>query len=271
MPKYNNQVIKCPNYPVLRSLKSILMKLPIHQSIKDVKVISPEILIDSNSKEMIISLKGNEFTGSYRYGKYLFGKLSNGLFLIMHFGMTGFLHYGDSNGTKSRYPRLNIYFSNGNHLNFDDARKFGKLGLTNDPDEFIKMKRLGSDALLVDLADFKNIFKGRKGMMKPLLLNQNLIAGIGNLYADEILYQSGIHPQTRADRLDAYEWDSLFKNTKKVLNKAIEYQDKPGSLPNSYLLPHRHKEGYCPEGGDLNVIKVGGRTTFLCPRRQKMK
>jgi formamidopyrimidine-DNA glycosylase len=141
--------------------------------------------------------------------------------------------------------------------------------MTSDPDEFIKLKRLGPDALLVDFEEFQNILGDRKGMIKPLLLNQNLIAGIGNLYADEILYQTGIHPVTRADQIDASQLKHLFLNMKKVLKKAIKYQDKPGSLPKTYLLPHRHKGGQCPEGGDLEIIKVGGRTTFLCPGRQE--
>jgi formamidopyrimidine-DNA glycosylase len=260
-----------PELPSVEIFKNYFDETSLHQSIKDVKVISPEILVDTNRKEMVRSLKGNEFTGSYRYGKYLFGKLSNELFLIMHFGMTGYLYYGDSTGETSRYPRFNIYFSNGNHLAFDDARKFGKLGMTNDPDEFITRRRLGPDALDVNFNDFQNIFKSRKGMIKPLLINQNIIAGIGNLYADEILYQSGIHPLTRADRLDAYEWKHLFKNMKKVLHKAIEYQDKIESLPESYLLPNRYKGGKCPEGGELKILKVGGRTTFLCSQRQRMK
>jgi formamidopyrimidine-DNA glycosylase len=259
-----------PELPSVEIFKKYFDENALHQPIKVVKVISPEMLVDVSSLEMIRSLENSEFTDSYRYGKYLFGKLDNDLFLFMHFGMTGYFHYGSSENS-SKHPRLEIYFSNGNHLAFDDARKFGKLGITSDPDEFIKMKKLGPDALHVKLKEFREIFKGRKGMIKPLLMNQNIIAGIGNLYADEILYQSNIHPVTHADKLDSKDWNLLFQNTNKILLKAIEYQDKTQSLPQSYLLPHRHQKGHCPEGGDLEVIKVGGRTTFLCPHRQKIK
>ena len=259
-----------PELPSVEIFKRFFDGTSLHQPIKDVKVMSPEVLVDTEGVDLVRSLKGHEFTGSYRYGKYLFGKLSNELFLIMHFGMTGFLHYGNSENL-SHYPRMEIYFSNGNHLAFDDARKFGKLGITSDPSEFIKMRRLGPDALDVSLNEFHDLFKGRKGMIKPLLMNQNIIAGIGNLYADEILYQTNIHPLTHADKLNNGEWDLLFENTKKVLLKAIEYHDKIESLPKSYLLPHRHSGGHCPEGEELEVIKVAGRTTFLCPHRQKLK
>lgn len=258
-----------PELPSVEIFKRYFDGHALNQVIKKVEMSSLELLVDLSIHELESSLMDHEFVSSCRYGKYLFSQLDNELYLIMHFGMTGYLHYGYGSNDNSPYPRLRIDFVNGNHLAFDDARKFGKLGMTSDPDEFIKLNRLGPDALLVDFEEFQNILGDRKGMIKPLLLNQNLIAGIGNLYADEILYQTGIHPVTRADQIDASQLKHLFLNMKKVLKKAIEYQDKPKSLPKTYLLPHRHKGGHCPEGGDLEIIKVGGRTTFLCPRRQK--
>lgn len=258
-----------PELPSVEIFKKYFDRTSLHQLINNANVVSPEILVETNTTQMKKALEGHEFTESIRYGKYLFGKLNNGLFLIMHFGMTGYLHYDMQNSSK--YPRLILKFSDGNFLAFDDARKFGKLGLTHDPDEFIAMRRLGPDALEVNFEDFQGIFRGRKGMMKPLLLNQNILAGIGNLYADEILYQSRVHPMTPANQLDDQEWEHLFWNMKKVLQKAIECQDKLDSLPESYLLPHRHKGEKCPNGGEMEIIKVGGRTTFLCPSRQRKK
>ena len=261
--------IKMPELPSVEIFKKYFDKTSLHQLITKANVVSPEILVESSTTQIKKALEGHKFIDSIRYGKYLFGKLDNDLFLIMHFGMTGTLHYDRQNS--SRYPRLLLKFSDGNFLAFDDARKFGKLGLTMDPYGFIKKRRLGPDALEVNFKDFQEIFRGRKGMMKPLLLNQNILAGIGNLYADEILYQSRIHPMTHANQLDDPEWEHLFQNMKKVLQKAIECQDILDSLPETYLLPHRHKGGKCPEGGEMEIIKVGGRTTFLCPSRQRMK
>lgn len=258
-----------PELPSVEIFKKYFDKTSLHQLITNVNVISPEILVETSSRQMKKAMEGHEFTDSIRYGKYLFGKLDNDLFLTMHFGMTGYLHYDNQNSSK--YPRLLIKFSGGNYLAFDDARKFGKLGLTPDPDEFIESRGLGPDALEVNFEDFQKLFKSRKGMIKPLLLNQNLLAGIGNLYADEILYQSGVHPLTHANSLDKQEWEQIFQNMKKVLQKAIECNDNIKSLPESYLLPHRHKCGKCPEGEKLETIKVGGRTTFLCPHRQMIK
>ena len=255
-----------PELPSVEIFKKYFDKTSLHQLITDVNVISPEILVGTSSSRMKKAMEEHEFTESSRYGKYLFGKLDNDLFLIMHFGMTGYLHYEHQN--TSRYPRLLIKFTGGNFLAFDDARKFGKLGLTRDPDEFIKSKKIGPDALEVSFKDFYEIVHGRKGMIKPLLLNQNILAGIGNLYADEILYQSRVHPLTRANLIDEQGWEQIFQNMKKVLQKAIECEDDIKSLPQSYLLPHRHKGGKCPDGEKLKTIKVGGRTTFLCPHQQ---
>lgn len=253
----------------METFKRYFDKTSLHQPVTHVTVFSPEILVETSTTQMKESMEGHEFTESIRYGKYLFGKLDNELFLIIHFGMTGFLHYDTKNS--SRYPRLLIKFLGGNFLAFDDARKFGKVSLTRDPGEFIKKRRLGPDALEVNYEDFLESFQGRKGMIKPLLLNQNLLAGIGNLYADEILYQSGVHPMTPANLLNDHEWERIFSAMKKVLQKAIEHHDKIESLPESYLLPHRYKGGECPEGDKFEVITVGGRTTFLCPHRQIMK
>ena len=103
-----------------------------------------------------------------------------------------------------------------------------------------------------------------------MIINQNFIAGIGNLYADEILYQSRIHPLTKADDLGGEKLEILFKAMRKVLNKAIEHQDQPPNMPSSFLLPHRHPGGECPSGESIKILKVGGRTTYFCPDYQKI-
>jgi formamidopyrimidine-DNA glycosylase len=258
-----------PELPSVEIYKQYFDKTSLNQTISSFEVKSPEILVNTTPQKLQKALIGQEFISSRRYGKYLFSHLNNDYFLVMHFGMTGYLYYSRENNSK--HPRLLIVFSNGNHLAFDDARKFGKLGLTRDPQKFIREKALGPDALEVDLNSFKESFRRRKGMIKPLLLNQKLIAGIGNLYADEILYQSRLHPQTHAHHLNPRDWEQLFQNMKMVLKKAIEYQDKPGALPSSFLLPHRYQGGECPDGRDLEIVKVGGRTTYLCPHLQIRK
>ncbi len=260
-----------PELPSLEIYKNYFDSTSLHQRIKSIEIRSPEILINAKSSKLREALLGFEFTSSMRYGKYLFCQLNNDYFLIIHFGMTGYLKYFQKNSLKtySNHIRLLIQFINEDELVFDDMRKFGKLGLTKDPDNFIKEKNLGPDALEINFKTFQELFRKRKGIIKSLIMNQNFIAGIGNLYADEILYQSRIHPLTTADKLDKDNLKKLFKEMKMVLNKAIEYQDKPHNMPSNFLLAHRYQGGECPKGGSLITLKIGGRTTYLCPEYQK--
>jgi len=258
-----------PELPSVEIFKRYFDQHALNQVIKKVEVRSPELVVDVNPRTLERSLEGQEFVSSRRYGKYLFSQLDNDQYLIMHFGMTGYLHYFREESSK--YPRMLISFQNGFHLAFDDARKFGKLGLTPDPDQFIAGKGLGEDALEIKFKTFQELFPGRRGMIKPLLLNQNFIAGIGNLYADEILYQCGLHPETPAHHLSRTDIRTLYYQMRRVLEKAIQYQDRPQDFPESYLLSHRYPGGQCPEGGPLEVTKVGGRTSYYCPERQGLK
>ena len=261
-----------PELPSLEIYKTYFNSTSLYQRIKKIEIRSPEILINVKPNELRKALYGLEFIGSRRYGKYLFCQLNNDYFLIIHFGMTGYLKYIQKNSLKnySNHIRLLIQFINEDELVFDDMRKFGKLGLTRNPDNFIREKNLGPDALEITFKTFKELFRKRKGIIKSLIMNQNFIAGIGNLYADEILYQSRIHPLTTADKLDKDNLKKLFQEMKMVLNKAIEYHDTPHNMPSNFLLAHRHQGGECPHGGTLITLKIGGRTTYLSPEYQKI-
>lgn len=257
-----------PELPSVEIFKQFFKSTSLKQEIKSVEVNSPEILMNTSPQELGDELQGQEFTHGRRYGKYLFAQLSNQYYLTIHFGMNGYLKYFQEDG--GPYIRLQVEFNNGYKLGFDDTRKFGKVWLTCDPKKFVQEKNLGPDAMEIDFKTFKTLFGKRTGQLKPLLMNQNFIAGIGNLYADEILYQSGIHPLSKAYNLDDAELQRLFQDMKMVLDKAIEYQDDINALPHSFLLPHRHINGECPQGEALKIIKVGGRTTYFCPERQKL-
>lgn len=256
-----------PELPSVEIFKQYFDSTSLNQKIKSIEIRSPEILINVLPKELENSLINRRFIGSMRYGKYLFSHLENDDYLILHFGMTGYLKYNKKD--VNPYTRLSVAFEEG-CLEFIDMRKFGKIGHTRDVERFIQNKRLGPDALDIDFKTFIGKFDKRKGLIKPLLMNQNFIAGIGNLYADEILYQSGVHPLSKANKLNDGKLKQLYQEMIKVLNKAIQYQDKPFSLPSSFLLSHRHPNGKCPDGGSLKVIKVGGRTTYYCAERQKL-
>lgn len=107
-------------------------------------------------------------------------------------------------------------------------------------------------------------------MVKAVLMDQESMAGIGNVYADEILFQGGVHPQARASSLDHETLEELFHTVKMVLERAIRHQAQPDQFPDTFLTPHRHDGGTCPRcRTELERVKVYGRTSYFCPNHQK--
>lgn len=257
-----------PELPSLEIFKQYFDSTSLNQKIKEVVVHNPEILVDISENDLKQFIN-RYFISSSRYGKYLFASSSPNSFLVFHFGMTGFLKYHESNEESDKHARISFIFETGHVLDFIDPRKFGKISIGENISDFINKKHLGPDALEIDLHTFKKLLQKRKGHVKPLLMNQQFLAGLGNLYADEILFQSGIHPLKKANQIKTDEIDKLYDNMIWVLKKAIEFNDRPLNFPENFLLAHRYPKGECPEGGKLDIIKVGGRTTYYCPKKQK--
>ena len=135
---------------------------------------------------------------------------------------------------------------------------------------FCKRRGLGPDALEISLSQFKKILGKHRGAVKAILLNQQLIAGIGNLYADEILFRARMHPATEAARLSDKDLTRLFRAMRHVLEKAIALKTDFNRLPKSWLLTHRGKPGRCPRcGRALKSATIGGRTSWFCAHCQK--
>ena len=192
------------------------------------------------------------------------------LWLRLHFGMTGWLQYLKRDEETPKTARILFSFANNRRLAFDDQRKFGEVELIKDMDEFLQRRGIGPDALDVGLSEFKTIFRMHRGAVKAILLNQKLIAGIGNLYADEILFRACMHPATAAARLSDKDLSRLFRATHHVLEKAIALKTDFNRLPKSWLLTHRGKRGRCPRcGRALKSATIGGRTSWFCGYCQK--
>ena len=239
-----------------------------HQTIRAAEVKDERILAKVSAKDLEDALVGKQFHGALRHGKRLFLKLHNSLWLALHLGLTGSLFYLESGAKEPRHTRLLISFENGHCLAFDDPRIFGEVGLAKSPEAFLVERKIGPDALLLDREGFLEIMSGRKGLIKPALLNQSLIAGLGNLYADEALFQAGICPKTRG--LDSVQLAVLFSSIQEVLRTALSAHADLEKLPDSYLLPHRHPGGTCPRDGALLCReKIGGRTSYFCQEHQK--
>jgi len=259
-----------PELPDVEIFKRYFDATSLHQRIDDVNVRNAYILKGTSARELAHKLKGRRFESSRRYGKHLFVRTNDHVWLRLHFGMTGSLQYLKNNEQAPRHARVLFTFANSRRLAFDDQRQFGQIGLLKSVGEFLKTRGLGPDALEVNHGEFKKILEKRRGAVKSILLNQKLIAGIGNIYADEILFHVRMHPATEISRLGDKALTKLFGATRYILEKAIKAKADVNRMPRSWLLPYRGKNGRCPRcGRKLKSSSIGGRTAWFCAHCQK--
>lgn len=261
-----------PELPDVAVFKRYFDATALHQTIEDVDVRDAQVLANLTASELTASLSGCAFSGTSRHGKYLFADLDDAEILVLHFGMTGHLRYYKDVQKEPGYTQVLVKFHNGYHLAYVMARKLGEVRLVQDRDAFIRAQELGPDALEDDFnfAAFRERLAGRHGMIKTRLMAQQIMAGIGNVYADEILFQARVHPQTAVNDLDEETLHTIFDKMKWVLRTAIEYDAEPDQFPDDFIIPQRHEDGECPDcGGSVERIKISGRTAYFCPSCQK--
>ncbi|MFX1313637.1 MAG: Fpg/Nei family DNA glycosylase [Promethearchaeota archaeon] len=256
-----------PELPEVETFKQYLEKTSLKQVIKTIQIVDSRVL-NIDNKEIIYSLKDKRFESAFRHGKYLFVYIKP-KYLIMHFGMTGDLEYYDNKEDDPLYSKVIFHFVNGFNLAYISRRIFGRLDLIDSIEEFIQEKKLGPDALKMSFEDFEEAVKRRSAIIKNALLNQSFIAGIGNIYSDEILFKSKINPYTKIDSLNESKLKELFANIKKVLNFGIKKQGDLTTYPNDFLIPHRKKEERCPICDyEIERYDISGRRGFFCPHCQ---
>ena len=261
-----------PELPEVETFKRYLDSTSLHQRITGIEVRDGYVLKHVSPRELARRLKGRRFENSSRHGKHLFVRAGNEVWLRLHFGMTGWLQYLHRDEETPNTARVLFRFANNRRLAFDDQRKFGEIELIEDVDEFLQTRGLGLDALEISPSQFKAIIGKHHGAVKAILLNQQLIAGIGNLYADEILFRARMHPATEAVRMSDKDLTGLFRAMRYVLEKAIALKTDFNRLPKSWLLTHRGKAGRCPCcGRALKSATIGGRTSWFCAYCQKRR
>src|SRR5262249_15495650 len=260
-----------PELPEVETFKRYLDRTSLHQRITGVDVRDAYVLKGISATKLARRLKRCRFESSRRRGKHLFVHAGDDLWLRLHFGMTGSLEYLKHDEMPPKTARVIFHFANNRRLAFDDQRKFGEVGLIADVDQFLQTRGLGPDALEISLSQFKAILGKHRGAVKAILLNQQLIAGIGNLYADEILFRARLHPATEAARLSDKDL-RLFRAMRYVLEKAIALKTDFNRLPKSWLLSRRGKRSRCLRcGRPLKSVTIGGRTSWFCAHCQKRR
>jgi len=265
---------------IVRNLSSKLKGLEI----SSVRIIYPPVL--RNKKPSLINdLKGRKVVGVRRRGKMLLINFERNLSLLIHLKMTGQLLFYPGGKPWDKHTHFILSFKDEkNELRFRDVRKFGFISCIRNLDISCadELKNLGPEPLEIDFSLFKKLFQGRKARLKSLLLNQNFIAGIGNIYADEILFQAKLHPLTPAPHLGDDDLRRLLKAMRGVLRKAIVHkgssirsftnaEGKRGKFQNYHQVYGREFQSCFICGEQIKRIRLGGRSSFFCPRCQKEK
>jgi len=221
-------------------------------------------------------LQGVTFKRILRKAKVLILELSNGKSLVIHLKMTGQLVYPG----RGKTSRVSFNFLDGKIMDFNDQRLFAELRLLDDWRSLKFLQELGPEPFDLNPEEFKSMLASKKTKIKPLLLDQTFISGIGNLYAAEALFRARIHPARSAASLSDKEKNLLFKEIRDTLSEAIKYKGSSvdqyvqlSGVPGDYARYHRV---YDREGKPCLVCKtpikriaLGGRGTYFCPKCQR--
>jgi formamidopyrimidine-DNA glycosylase len=279
-----------PELPEVERFRLYLDETSLHQTISD--VLTPDTKgVTRFVPHLAEVLKGRTFASTERLGKNLIIHLDNKSPFIMHFGMTGHLHYQERYDKTDLpdYTRVIFRFAKGGALIFADLRKFGRLYLPESVAAYQAEKDLGPDALAMSEPDFIALLRKRKGLIKPVLMNQKNLAGIGNWIADEMLWQAFINPAQALVEVSDKQLAALHKALHWVLQEAIKHGARYEKMPKLMLVHVRHyqedtdpqdiksgtptyskdKASLCPRHRTpLTISEVGGRTTYWCPTCQ---
>jgi formamidopyrimidine-DNA glycosylase len=241
------------------------------------------MLPNTTEEDLGSALCGRRVEVVDRKGKYLLVSFDGDIHLAIHRKMSGNLLLQAREIPRAAHTHLVLGLEDGTEVRFVDPRKFGRVYLfhaADELDEFLA-ERLGPDSLTdLDGGVLAAKLKGRKGRIKSLLLDQAFLAGVGNLYADEALWEARIHPLRRADSLSAPEIRRLARGIKDVLTQGIErrgtsfssYRDADGTPgENQEFLRAYGREGLpCPRcGTPIARITIGQRSAYFCPREQR--
>jgi len=265
-----------PELPEVETIKKDLQKTVIGRKIIKVDIHDPRVIKEPISVVFRKTLEGRTIKNVLRRAKLLIFELSGRKFLTVHLKMTGQLVYPGSSGKS----RISFCLSGGKRLDFNDDRLFGELRLVSDWKKLKFVTSLGPEPFDLTFSDFRDMLSKKKTKIKPLLLDQSFICGIGNLYAAEILFRSKINPQRPAANLTAVEQKALYTQIKSVLQDAIKHggssvddyvrvSGEPGDYVRFHQVYGRVNKPCFVCKSPIKRIVLGGRGTYFCAGCQK--
>ncbi|MER5436645.1 DNA-formamidopyrimidine glycosylase family protein [Streptomyces sp. NPDC002588] len=257
-----------PELPDVEGFRRVLRTCAKGRVIQRVDVRDTGVLHEVGARRLRDALEGRRFTEPERHGKWLLAR-TGGPTLMLHFGMTGRLLCAHPDDTAEAHDRVLFTVARDRQLRYRDQRKLQGLWLADDESGVARLlDHQGPDALTVDRAAFAAALTAHRGSVKTVLTDQAVLAGLGNLLADEILWRARLRPTSRANELDEADLGRLHTHMRRTLRSAVT----AGRVPprDSWLTGHRDDpDPVCPRcGTHLRRTRVGGRGTVWCPRCQ---
>ena len=269
-----------PELPEVETVARSLRPQLIGRKITGVKNSWSRHIDRPDYSEFVDRARDRTITGVSRRGKFLLFSLDNVDSLIIHLRMSGHLAVTSPEIPVDKHTHTLFELDNGQELRFRDTRKFGRVYLVTDLDDVVG--NLGPEPLEDEFTAeiLAEILRGKRRVLKPFLLDQTMIAGIGNIYADEALFYAGLHPRRRTDTLDAQDIKKLHEGIQHVLRLGIK---REGASIDTYLKPDGQKGNMQEDvmvfrrtglpcfncGGPIQRIVLGGRSTHFCEHCQK--
>ena len=258
----------------MEGFRRVLSEHAVGRRIRRVEVLDTGVLHDVTTSGLQRALRGQKFGQPWRHGKQLVIPVTgprdehDTRAVLLHFGMTGSLRWATSSRSRHRHDRIVFEFGDG-ELCYRDMRKLQGLRFARSQDDVRRIiAGLGPDAADVSVAELRDQLTGLRRQVKPALVDQSVIAGLGNLLADEILWRARIHPRRSCAQLEPEDIARLHARMRTVLRQSIPQGRVP---PRTTWLTGRRddKSGSCPRCGTVLAHgRVGGRGTAWCPRCQ---
>jgi formamidopyrimidine-DNA glycosylase len=262
-----------PELPEVEAARRLAERLLLRRRIEDVAAREDPVVFEgATPRQVTRALRGRRVQAVRRKGKHFWLELDRRPWLLLHFGMTGWLFAYRDTALRPRHWRLELAVEGGQRLCFSDARRFGRLRLQADPPGEPPVSELGFDVLdgLPPAKVVGDLLARRRAPVKAVLLDQSLFAGVGNWIADEVLYQAGIAPHRPAASLSAAEVTRLRARLLAIVRHAVAVGADSERFPRTWLF-HRRWDVRQPAGATEKIRRetIGGRTAAWVPSRQK--
>lgn len=267
-----------PELPEVETVRRTLKQLILHKKIIEIKIFYKSV-IDGDPKQFCSSLLNQTFQDIDRAGKYLIFKMDDIAF-ISHLRMEGKFLICKPEDPISKHEHIIFKLDDGKELRYHDTRKFGRMKLCSRENyrQQLPLSKLGPEPFDAVDEDIYQRLQKKSVAIKTALLDQSILSGIGNIYANEICYQMHIDPRTPANRLTKKRIRELLEVSSQILNSAIEqggttiHSFSSNGIDGLFQVQLKvHLTNQCPQGHDIKKIMINGRGTYYCPVCQRRK